>query len=214
MKAYIYGAALWCETCGAKLCADLPKPEGYDADNESTWDSDDYPKGPYGDGGGEADCPQHCDGCGVFLENPLTSHGRIYTLDSIRDHVLNGDGARDVIETWTRHYLGYDGLPAASFSYADLKAEYKSNHDTGDAWGCVMGAWHVIAAELYNRNEVPDGWNYRTGSRDPREPDSDDRLLSDPFGEMCALAMSETLIKFGNVLQRYSHKLRQAGKDY
>src|SRR5689334_5212888 len=28
----------------------LPKPEGYDPHNEATWDSDDYPKGPYAKG--------------------------------------------------------------------------------------------------------------------------------------------------------------------
>jgi hypothetical protein len=38
---------------------------------EHTYDSDKFPKGPLADGGGESDCPQHCDTCGVFLENPL-----------------------------------------------------------------------------------------------------------------------------------------------
>jgi hypothetical protein len=29
--------------------------------SESDYDSEDLPKGPYADGGGEADTPQHCD---------------------------------------------------------------------------------------------------------------------------------------------------------
>jgi hypothetical protein len=35
--------------------------------SESDYDSDDLPKGPYAQGGGEADTPQHCEGCGQFL---------------------------------------------------------------------------------------------------------------------------------------------------
>jgi hypothetical protein len=35
---------------------------------ESEYDSDELLKTPYPDGGGEADSPQHCEGCGLFLE--------------------------------------------------------------------------------------------------------------------------------------------------
>lgn len=69
--AYVYNAALWCLDCGRELRQSLPVPIGAELDNESTWDSDDYPKGPYPNGGGEADCAQHCDGCGVALGNPV-----------------------------------------------------------------------------------------------------------------------------------------------
>ena len=77
MRAYVYQAALYCEDCGEVIKSELDKerltPD--EPDNEHTFDSDEYPKGPYGDGGGEADCPQYCDNCGEFLENPLTSDG-------------------------------------------------------------------------------------------------------------------------------------------
>ena len=83
MDVFMYQAALWCEDCGnairARLDTEGSAPE--DSDDECSWDSDDYPKGPYTDGGGEADCPQHCDGCGAFLENDLTDDGRDYVLD-------------------------------------------------------------------------------------------------------------------------------------
>ena len=46
-----------------------------DSDMEAHWDSGMHPKGPYPNGGGEADIPHHCDHCGVFLENPLTPEG-------------------------------------------------------------------------------------------------------------------------------------------
>lgn len=75
MKAYIFQAALWCAHCAERYKAENAKPSHVDEDNESSYDSDDWPKGPYGDGGGEADCPQHCDACGVFLENALTPDG-------------------------------------------------------------------------------------------------------------------------------------------
>jgi len=41
--------------------------------DESDYDRDNLPKGPCPDDGGEADTPQHCDTCGVFLGNPLTA---------------------------------------------------------------------------------------------------------------------------------------------
>jgi hypothetical protein len=75
MNAYMYQAALWCEPCGLAIMARLNEagkmPEA--PADERTYDSDDYPKGPYPDGGGESDSPEHCDGCGVFLRNPLTT---------------------------------------------------------------------------------------------------------------------------------------------
>lgn len=81
---YVYQAALVCEDCAAKIMDRLDKKNVRD-----TGDSDDYPQGPHGDGGGEADSPQFCDsgpGCanavklaglriGCPLGNPLTVDG-------------------------------------------------------------------------------------------------------------------------------------------
>lgn len=103
MKAYVYQAALLCEACGvAKAAQRRPHmPEDFDPEDESTYDSDEYPKGPYGDGGGEADCPQHCDACDVFLENPLTGDGVAYVVET-----LIGDGVpgRSPLKEWTDYY--------------------------------------------------------------------------------------------------------------
>jgi len=104
MDAYIYQADIYCEDCGEKLCREFDKPDGMDSDNESSWDSDDYPKGPYPDGGGEADCPQHCGGCGTFLENPLTGDGREYLLDAISEAIAGGGGDIAVLEEWAEYY--------------------------------------------------------------------------------------------------------------
>jgi hypothetical protein len=89
MDAYMYQADLYCEECGEKIKADLKAtcavPEN--PSDEATFDSDDYPKGPFPDGGGESDCPQHCGGCGVFLENPLTSDGYNYVEEAIQEQI-------------------------------------------------------------------------------------------------------------------------------
>ena len=53
--AYMYNADLICEDCGNKIVEQLEK-KGI----ENTGDSNDFPQGPYSDGGGESDVPQHC----------------------------------------------------------------------------------------------------------------------------------------------------------
>jgi len=94
MNVYIYQADLICEDCGKQISKELTKalkaPE--DPEDECSYDSDDFPKGPYPNGGGEADIPNHCGmhrNCvnvtefdlikaGCFLENPLTEDGYKY----------------------------------------------------------------------------------------------------------------------------------------
>jgi hypothetical protein len=80
MNVFLSCAALLCADCGEKRRTALrhTMPAGFEQDEESTYDSDHFPKGPYPNGGGEADSPQHCDHCGVFLENPLTPDGDAY----------------------------------------------------------------------------------------------------------------------------------------
>lgn len=58
MNVYIYQADLYCEDCGEEICEQLKEvaPEIVPENPEDElYDSDDYPKGPYPDGGGEAD---------------------------------------------------------------------------------------------------------------------------------------------------------------
>jgi len=71
MHVYVYRADLYCRDCGQELCDSILKPVYADLEDEATWDSDDYPKGPYSNGGGESEYPQHCAGCGVSLDNPV-----------------------------------------------------------------------------------------------------------------------------------------------
>lgn len=95
MDIYIYNAALYCEDCGETLLANTTKP-----DYPKPWDSSDYPAGPYPDGGGESDCPEHCDNCHVFLENPLTGDGYEYVRENIQDAI----NANPVTAEWASYY--------------------------------------------------------------------------------------------------------------
>ena len=95
MDAYIYNAALLCEECASEVRCEIPVPS-YD----QPWDSDDYPHGPHSNGGGEADYPQHCDSCQLFLENPLTSDGEAYVLEADLETEKRGF----VVDEWLAFY--------------------------------------------------------------------------------------------------------------
>ncbi len=100
MDAYIYQAALWCSDCTADLKAKRSMPSHVDEGNESSYDSDDWPKGPYEDGGGEADYAAHCDGCGCFLQNSLTDDGAEHVAEAIQER--RGDAL--VLAEWGEFY--------------------------------------------------------------------------------------------------------------
>jgi hypothetical protein len=102
MNVYIFQAALLCEECGKSLMADNTPPAYVDPTDQSSYSSDDWPKGPYPDGGGEADCPQHCDCCGKFLENPLTGDGIEYVRDATTEP--SPGVSPSVSATWSKFY--------------------------------------------------------------------------------------------------------------
>lgn len=119
MEVYIFQAALLCADCAGELMANNEKPDGVDMDDESSYDSNDWPKGPYLDGGGEADCPQHCDHCQAFLDNPLTGDGETYVRDAFREYVETGRGSLDVLVEWKAAY-DYVWDDFESITYADM----------------------------------------------------------------------------------------------
>jgi hypothetical protein len=127
MDAYIYRAALWCGPCIIKALVaerkaapgtiDMSPAEALEQivsangfTSEGHYDSDDLPKGPYAEGGGEADAPQHCDGCGQFLGNPLTVDGLIYVENMIRDYLTTkkvSGAATDALIEWADFYADF-----------------------------------------------------------------------------------------------------------
>jgi hypothetical protein len=117
MYGYIYQAAVVCDDCALKIKKDLNRkawegkiPEAEipsDPTDERSFDSDDYPKGPYDMGDEESDSPQHCDKCGIFLENQLTSEGEEYVIEAVRENreaKKKGKKSNPVVEEWERHY--------------------------------------------------------------------------------------------------------------
>ncbi len=79
---YVYQADLLCEDCG-KARRDSIASAGdspADVDDESSYDSDDFPKGPTEEG--ESDTPSYCSDCGTFLESDLTKEGETYVREA------------------------------------------------------------------------------------------------------------------------------------
>lgn len=105
-EVYIYQAATLCQECGVKVKAQL-RDEGRapeNPDDEHTFDSDQYPKGPYPDGGGESDAPESCDLCHKFLENPLTQDGYNYLREMVSEAEAAGRGSEPHIQEWKAFY--------------------------------------------------------------------------------------------------------------
>jgi hypothetical protein len=111
MNVYVYAADLFCEDCGEAIRARIDK-EGQGPnwpDDETSYDSDEYPKGPYPSD--ESDYVGHCaagEDClnaiqlpdrkiGAWLENPLTVQGEENTREAIRE-------GGDVAELWAEYY--------------------------------------------------------------------------------------------------------------
>jgi hypothetical protein len=111
IDAYVYAADLFCEDCGRAIQKGMKKT----SDNE-----DDYPQGPYPDGGGEADGPEHCgnhDRClnamefagtkvGVWLGNPLTTDG----VEALKEMLSNPNANTYQLalhDFWGRVYSDY-----------------------------------------------------------------------------------------------------------
>jgi hypothetical protein len=90
VEAYVYQAALVCAGCGERIRRKLTE-EGrapQDPADEASYDSDDFPKGPYPNGGGETDAPAHCDVCEVYLQAPLTRDGVEDAVERIRRFLI------------------------------------------------------------------------------------------------------------------------------
>lgn len=116
MDAYYYQADIYCDSCATDIKADLIRSG--DADGHEV-QSDLFPQGPYSEGGGEADCPQHCAHCRTFLDNPLTGDGETYVRDAFREFVDTGRGSPDVLAEWKAGYRWiWDDF--ADITFADM----------------------------------------------------------------------------------------------
>lgn len=97
---YAYNAALWCDDCAEAIQEDLDN-----AGHEDTGDTNEYPQYCSSD---ESDCPEHCDGCGEFLENDLTSDGVDYVKDAVDDDEEAGIIDSVAVTVWKPFYSYID----------------------------------------------------------------------------------------------------------
>lgn len=69
---YIYAADTYCDPCAEQIMADLDangkRPPDMDPDNECTWDSDDWPKGPFRPCEDHDEGPDHCGSCAEIID--------------------------------------------------------------------------------------------------------------------------------------------------
>jgi hypothetical protein len=116
VDAFIYRAALYCTDCATDVVGLVCDCEHHGmktrsdgrlhANVSNLCDSECTPMGPFADGGGESDTPQHCDSCGVFLENSLTDDGVSYVHDALGE----SEDYKSVAWTiWEPFYFGYHG---------------------------------------------------------------------------------------------------------
>ncbi len=213
MDAYVYQAVLWCADCTDEIKKDLAKAAGKSVDemddemgDETTYDSDDYPKGPYDDGGGESDSPQHCDGCHKFLENPLTQEGMAYAQDAFIE-ALNADKDPDTtpsIAEWGPFYdlvdpigrltVAVEGSDADPFSVNFTVHGGNARH-WAEANGAIAGGtWET--AERNEHNFVYDSGNRYPGCYDKWREEGYDLDLSeapsdDPLEDFRGLSEKE-----------------------
>jgi hypothetical protein len=206
MDAYTYRAALWCGPCVVQTLVEERRaaPPALDMEparaleqivsangftSESDYDSDDLPKGPYPDGGGEADTPQHCDGCGLFLRNPLTPDGYRYPIERLVEHARTGEGRAEVLKAWAERYQAtvYEPGEVTIDNLRDEYALFFNCPDDAREW------WFKVAGELYARGEtLPVEWKYQPGLH-PVDPD-------DTNAPLIAGASTETLRAFARQL--------------
>lgn len=118
MDIYIYQTDVLCADCAGDVMRDADADPALDALDKET--SDHYPQGPYADGGGEADTPQHCGYCSKFLRNPLTADGYAYVAEHADMHRETGAGA--VIQQWVAFYGNDCGFDPAVMARITLEA--------------------------------------------------------------------------------------------
>ena len=170
MNAYIYNAALWCEECAKAIKTTLANssymPE--DPSDESSYDSGDYPKGPFSDGGGEADSAQHCDAgpdcfnaetlsdgrkIGTWLENDLTSDGVKWAEDLIIDDLTEGQ-VNPYAAFLRASYDGLevppalDDLPSPTFERFDICAAYDLAEYLWNSGGTIRPHRESVGVQL------------------------------------------------------------------
>lgn len=93
--------------------------------------------------------------------------------------------------------------------YKDLKQLLREDDIAYDPWGTVSIFHFVLAGETEDRGITPDDWQFEQSIFG--RPEEDKEHIA--YEYLCDAA-DETLLKFGNLLQRYGRALKHASRDY
>jgi hypothetical protein len=108
--AYTYQAARWCDECAERIREELATAGRSPADpnDETSYDSDDFPKGPFSDDE-ESDSPDHCDAgedclCALELDDGRKVGAIVSGLTE--DGIVYVRSATDspCVRAWREHY--------------------------------------------------------------------------------------------------------------
>jgi len=131
---FIYAAACYCDKCGRAIQQDVLKTlnkTAEDFEDERTFDSDEYPKGPYDDEQ-ESDSPEHCASgqdcldptiigdqvCGYFFGNNLTTYG----VENLQE--MHKNQTSEITKFWMDYYN------SCGYSIEDNSDEEYDDDDT------------------------------------------------------------------------------------
>ena len=105
MTIYMFQADVYCKPCGEAIAATLPDPDAWEREHP---DSNSYPIA-YDSSEGEADSPEHCDKCSLFLERNLTEYGVRYVKEIVAEDLSTEDKIVGIVKEWIDFY-GIDPL--------------------------------------------------------------------------------------------------------
>ena len=105
MKIYMFQADVYCKPCGEAIAATLPDPDAWEREHP---DSNSYPIA-YDSSEGEADSPEHCDKCSLFLERNLTEYGVRYVKEIVAEDLSTESEIVGIVKEWIDFY-GIDPL--------------------------------------------------------------------------------------------------------
>lgn len=89
---FIYQADIYCRDCGHSIADDLRADSVIDYHDSDTFPQEEMIC--------ESDTPDHCAGCGCFLENPLTHDGMAYVQTALDANT----GKPEILRQWARRY--------------------------------------------------------------------------------------------------------------
>jgi hypothetical protein len=124
---YIFAADVYCPHCADEIKRRLADVAPANPDDETTYDSGDYPKGPFSDD--SSDTPHNCANCGDYIEGPLTEDGVDYVIDAMQNDI-DCHHTNSIVRDWASHLdkgLGYNLTPHQKAVYDHYTEKFANN---------------------------------------------------------------------------------------